>query len=68
MHIVFTGTTMIVSVVFWLFHPLKFESEMALLLMMLMTFNAIGALVFLPAMVSLMRPRFAVARNAPKRS
>jgi len=59
--IVFTGTTMIVSVVFWLFHPLKFESEMALLLMMLMTFNAIGALVFLPAMVSLIRPRFAVA-------
>jgi uncharacterized protein len=60
--IVFTGTTMVVSVMFWVFHPLKFESEMALLLMLLMTFNAIGALVFLPALVSLLQPRFATGR------
>jgi hypothetical protein len=60
--IIFTGTTLVASVVFWLFHPLKFEAEMALLLMMLMTFHAIGALVFIPALVSLLRPRFALAR------
>jgi predicted RND superfamily exporter protein len=60
--ILFTGTTLVASVVFWLFHPLKFEAEMALLLMMLMTFHAIGALVFIPALVSLLRPRFAVER------
>jgi len=59
--IVFTGTTMVVSVMFWLFHPLKFESEMAFLLMLLMTFNAIGALVFVPALISLLKPRFATA-------
>jgi uncharacterized protein len=64
--IVFTGTTMVVSVMFWVFHPLKFESEMALLLMLLMTFNAIGALVFLPALVSLLQPRFATGRAAKK--
>jgi hypothetical protein len=64
--IVFTGTTMVVSVMFWVFHPLKFESEMALLLMLLMTFNAIGALVFLPALVSLLQPRFATGRAAAK--
>jgi predicted RND superfamily exporter protein len=58
--IIFTGTTLVVSIVFWLFFPLKFEAEMAFLLMMLMIFNAIGALVFIPAMVSLLRPRFAV--------
>ena len=60
--IVFTCTTMVVSVIFWLFHPLKFEAQMAFLLIMLMIFHAIGALVFIPAMVSLLRPRFAVAR------
>jgi uncharacterized protein len=64
--IVFTGTTMVVSVMFWVFHPLKFESEMALLLMLLMTFNAIGALVFLPALVSLLQPRFATGRAKGK--
>ncbi len=60
--IIFTCTTLVVSVMFWLFHPLKFEAEMAFLLMMLMIFHAIGALVFIPALVSLLRPRFAVQR------
>jgi hypothetical protein len=60
--ILFTGATIVASVVFWLFHPLKFEAQMAFLLMMLMIFHAIGALIFIPAMVSLLRPRFAVAR------
>jgi len=60
--IIFTCTTLVVSVLFWLFHPLKFEAEMAFLLMMLMIFHAIGALVFIPALVSLLRPRFAVER------
>ena len=51
---------------FWLFHPLKFEAEMAFLLMMLMIFHAVGALVFIPALVSLLRPRFAVERAAQR--
>ncbi len=60
--IIFTCTTLVVSVMFWLFHPLKFEAEMAFLLMMLMIFHAIGALVFIPALVSLLHPKFAVER------
>jgi len=64
--IIFTCTTLVVSVMFWLFHPLKFEAEMAFLLMMLMIFHAIGALVFIPALVSLLRPRFAVERAAQR--
>lgn len=64
--IIFTGTTLVASVVFWLFFPLKFEAEMAFILMMLMIFHAIGALVFIPALVSLLRPRFAVERAAQR--
>lgn len=60
--ILFTCSTLVVSVMFWLFHPLKFEAEMAFLLMMLMIFHAIGALVFIPALVSLLHPKFAVER------
>ena len=71
--VMFTGLTIIASMVLWLFHPLKFEAQMAFLLMMLMVFHAIGALVFIPAMVSLLRPRFATAarrsaRRAGRRS
>jgi len=64
--VMFTGVTITVSMVLWLFHPLKFEAQMAFLLMMLMVFHAVGALVFIPAMVSLLRPRFATAKAAPE--
>ncbi len=60
--VMFTGVTITVSMVLWLFHPLKFEAQMAFLLMMLMVFHAIGALVFIPAMVSLLKPRFATGK------
>ncbi len=60
--VMFTGLTITTSMVLWLFHPLKFEAQMAFLLMTLMVFHAIGALVFIPAMVSLLRPRFATQR------
>ncbi len=63
--IIFTGTTLGVSVLFWLFHPLKFEAQMALLLVLLLTFQLIGALILIPAVVSLVKPKFAV-RQADK--
>ncbi len=62
--IMFTGATICASMVFWLFHPLKFEAQMAWLLMMLMIFHAVGALVFIPALVSLIRPKFALENRA----
>lgn len=57
--VIFTGTTLAVSVFFWLFHPLKFEAQMALLLVLLLTFQLIGALVFIPGVMSLLKPKFA---------
>jgi predicted RND superfamily exporter protein len=65
--IMFTGATIAGSMLVWLFNPLKFQAQMAFLLMMLMIFHAIGALVFIPAMVSLLRPRFALARAEKER-
>jgi predicted RND superfamily exporter protein len=56
--VLFTGTTLVASVVFWLFFPMKFQAQMALLLVMLLVFHVIGALVVIPAMVSLLQPRF----------
>jgi predicted RND superfamily exporter protein len=59
--ILFTGTTLTASVVFWLFFPMKFQAEMALLLTLILFLHIVGALLFIPSMVSLCKPRFATA-------
>lgn len=56
--IMFTGSTLTVSVIFWIFFPMKFQSEMAILLTMLLFFHVVGALAFIPGTVSLLKPRF----------
>jgi uncharacterized membrane protein YdfJ with MMPL/SSD domain len=56
--IMFTGTTLTVSVIFWIFFPMKFQSEMAILLTLLLFFHVVGALAFIPGVVSLLKPRF----------
>ncbi len=56
--ILFTGTTLTVSVIFWIYFPMKFQSEMAVLLTLLLFFHVVGALAFIPGTVSLLKPRF----------
>ncbi|MBI3798915.1 MAG: MMPL family transporter [Deltaproteobacteria bacterium] len=56
--IMFTGTTLTVSVLFWIFFPMKFQSEMAILLTLLLFFHVVGALAFIPGIVSLLKPHF----------
>src|SRR5207249_8388455 len=62
--ILFTGTTLTTSVIFWLFFPMRFQAEMALLLALILFLHVVGALVFIPSMVSLFKPRFATAGTA----
>ncbi|MGE4092502.1 MAG: RND family transporter [Candidatus Binatia bacterium] len=57
----FTGTTLVASVVLWVFFPMKFQAEMALLLSLILVFHVVGALIFIPAAMSLLTPRFASA-------
>jgi hypothetical protein len=45
-------------VIFWVFFPMKFQAEMAVLLTMLLFFHIVGALAFIPGLVSLLQPRF----------
>jgi len=58
--ILFTGATLTASVIFWLFFPMKFQAEMAFLLTLILFLHVVGALVFIPSMVSLFKPRFAM--------
>ncbi len=57
----FTGFSLTASIVYFVFFPMKFQAEMALLLTLLLAFHLIGALLFIPPMVNWIRPRFAVA-------
>ena len=61
--ILFTGTTLVASVILWIFFPMKFQAEMALLLSLILVFHVVGALVFIPAAVSLLKPRFAILKG-----
>jgi uncharacterized protein len=59
--VLFTGLSLTASIIYFVFFPMKFQAEMALLLTLLLAFHLIGALIFIPPMVNLIRPRFAVA-------
>ncbi|MBI2059370.1 MAG: MMPL family transporter [Nitrospirae bacterium] len=54
--VLFTATTLVAGVIFWVFTPLKFTSEMALLLALLMILNYIGALIFVPVLAKMILP------------
>lgn len=58
--VLFTGLSLTASVIYWCFFPMKFQAQMALLLVILLAFHLIGALMFIPPLVSLLRPKFAI--------
>jgi hypothetical protein len=43
---------------------MKFQSEMAILLTLLLFFHVVGALAFIPGTVSLLKPRFPLPNKA----
>lgn len=57
--IFFTATTMIGGVIFWYFlSSLRFQAEMGLLLAIIMFINMVGALLVIPSLVYVFKPKF----------
>jgi len=56
--ILFTAFNLSVGVSFWLFSAVKFQAEMGLLIGLLLWFNCLGALVFIPALTGILKPGF----------
>ncbi|MEW5980229.1 MAG: MMPL family transporter [Acidobacteriota bacterium] len=56
--IIFTATTLIAGVVFWVFSDLKFQAEMGILLALLMFLNMANSMLLIPSLVAIFRPRF----------
>ena len=56
--VIFTGITLAVGVVTWVFSPLKFQADVGILLTFLFVVNMLGAILLLPALAAwLVRPR-----------
>ncbi|MBW2413898.1 MAG: MMPL family transporter [Deltaproteobacteria bacterium] len=60
MAVSFTATTVVGGIFFWVFSSLRFQAEMAQLLIVLMVINMLGAIIMVPAFYSIFRPRAAM--------
>ncbi len=61
--VIVTGLTMVAAVVLWyFFSSLRFQAEMGLLIALWMTVSAISALLVIPSMIYVFRPRFLVGK------
>jgi predicted RND superfamily exporter protein len=61
MAVSFTATTIVGGIILWSFSSLRFQAEMAQLLVILMVINMLGAITVVPAFYSILRPRVATA-------
>ncbi|MCM2268973.1 MAG: MMPL family transporter [Thermoanaerobaculia bacterium] len=61
--VLFTGTTLGLSVMTWIFSPLKFQADMGILLFFLFVMNMVGAVVLLPALA-----RYLVGEAKPEKA
>lgn len=57
--VIFTAATLIAGVIMWvLFSDLRFQSDSALLLSLMLVLNAIAAMLLMPAWVMIFKPKF----------
>jgi hypothetical protein len=54
--VVFTGMTLAIGVMTWIFSPLKFQADMGILLTFLFLVNMLGAILMLPALAAWLLP------------
>ena len=54
--VVFTAMTVVASIIFWFISGIKFHTEMANLISLLMVFNMLGAITLIPVMVVILKP------------
>ncbi len=58
--ITFTALTIVLSVTAWIFSSIKFQAEMGVLLSIVTLFHLAGALIFLPALITVLKPKFII--------
>jgi predicted RND superfamily exporter protein len=61
--IIFTGITLALGVVTWVFSPLKFQADIGVMLTFMFFVNMLGAIILLPALAA-----FLVKRRTPSKN
>jgi predicted RND superfamily exporter protein len=64
--IIMIATTLTIGLIIWIFSPLKFQAEMGALLAILLFLNMLGALLLVPAMICILKPKFAADMQPEK--
>jgi predicted RND superfamily exporter protein len=60
--IIFTGITLAIGVITWVFSPLKFQADIGIMLTFMFLVNMLAAIILLPALATwLIRPRVLIA-------
>ena len=57
--IIIIATTLTVGLLSWLLSPLKFQAEMGALFALLLFLNMLGAILLVPSLIAIIKPRFA---------
>ena len=52
------ATTITIGLLLWVFSALKFQAEMGLLLAIILTLNMFGALLLVPSLICIIKPKF----------
>jgi len=62
--VLYTAFLISAGIIFWAFSPLRFQAEMGYQLLIILTMNMLGGMFLLPALISVIRPRFVVKNRA----
>jgi hypothetical protein len=61
--IIFVATTLVCGIGFWFISKLMFQALMGLLLAVILIFNMFGALLIIPSIIALFKPKFVVGKK-----
>jgi hypothetical protein len=61
--IIFVATTLVCGIGFWFISKLMFQALMGLLLAVILLFNMFGALLIIPSIIALFKPKFVVGKK-----
>ena len=56
--VLYTAFLISAGIILWSFSPLRFQAEMGYQLLIILTMNMLGGLFLLPALITILRPRF----------
>ena len=61
--VLYTAVLVSAGIAFWSLSPLRFQAEMGYQLLIILTMNMLGGLLLLPALISLLKPRFVLGEK-----